>query len=481
MLRRMAEPPPVQLSKSRYVAGLRCPRLLWLGFHRPAFAAAPDAARLASIDAGREVGKAAHALFPGGVLVDEPDPRHEAAEARTRALLADPQVPAIFEAAFRYAGVRIRVDVIERLADGRVGLREVKASTAVKPEHVPDLALQKFVLRGCGLDVTSSELIYVDKRFARGDGPIDWSRFFRREDLGRDVDAILPGVERRLAEMHAVLAQSEEPGYEPDRRYLEPHDCEFWSYCTADRSPEWHLSIKRVSGELRARWVEALRTGQTWVSPQLGRALGVFEAPVWYLDFETIGPAIPLFPGTRPYQAVPVQWSLHRLTRDGSLVHREYLAHAGADPRPELARSLIDALRDDDAPIVVWSSYEDRLLRGLADHLPQLAIALADVRGRLLDLLPLVREHVYHPDFAGSFSLKSVAPALAPGFGWADLEAAADGMAASLALLRLQRGQVEAEQEPGLRRELLAYCRRDTEALTRVHQALRDLADGAAL
>jgi hypothetical protein len=412
------------------------------------------------------------------VLVDEPYDRHAAAEARTRALLDDPAVPAIFEAAFTHAGVRIRVDLLERLGEGRFGLREVKASTAVKPEHVPDLAVQKFVLRGCGLDVASAELVHVDKTYVRDEDPIDWARFFRREDLGRDVDATLAGVERRVAEMHDVLALGKAPDEEPGRRCHEPYDCEFWDHCTADRSAEWHLSFKRAGGERRARWVDALRTGRPWVSAGLGRALGVFEPRVWYLDFETIAPAIPLFPGTRPFQAVPVQWSLHRLGRDGSLKHDEYLAPAGADPRPALAQSLIDALREDDAPILVWSSYEDRILGSLAGQLPQLAIALADVRGRLLDLHPLVREHVYHPDFAGSFSLKSVAPALAPGFGYGDLETVADGTAAAAALLRLQRGEVDEAEAPALRGALLAYCRRDTEALVRVHAALRDLAGG---
>jgi len=474
----MREVVPVQLSKSRYTAGLQCPRRLWLGRHRPDAAAQPDAARQAIFDMGHEVGVAAHALFPGGVLVDEPYYRHAAAEARTRALLADPDVPAIFEAAFTFAGVRIRVDLLERLSEGRFGLREVKASTAVKPEHVPDLAVQKFVLRGCGLDVASAELVHVDNSYVRGEGPIDWTRFFRRENLGRDVDATLAGVGRRVAEMHEVLALGEAPDEEPGRGCHQPYDCEFWAFCTADRSAEWRLSFKRADDVRRARWVEALRTGRPWVSAGLGRALGVFQPPVWYLDFETISPAIPLLPGTRPYQVVPVQWSLHQLGCDGSLEHREYLAPAGADPRPALAESLIDALRDDDEPIVVWSSYEDRVLGSLAGPLPEWTIALADVRGRLLDLHPLVRDHVYHPGFAGSFSLKSVAPALAPGFGYGDLEGVADGTAAAAALLRLQRGQVDEAEVSALRQALLTYCRRDTEALVRVHGALRDLADG---
>jgi len=152
----MSKTSQVLLSKSRYTAGLQCPRRLWLGRHRPDVAAEPDAARQAIFEMGHEVGVAAHALFPGGVLVDEPYYRHAAAEARTRALLADPDVPAIFEAAFTHSGVRIRVDLLERLGEGRFGLREVKASTAVKPAHVPDLAVQKFVLRGWGLEVPSA-------------------------------------------------------------------------------------------------------------------------------------------------------------------------------------------------------------------------------------------------------------------------------------------------------------------------------------
>jgi len=471
-------PPVPHLSKSRFLGGLQCSRQLWLAAHEPGLGEPPDAARQAVIESGQEVGRAAHALFPGGVLVDEPPWRHGEAEARTRALLADPSVPAIFEGAFTHAGVRIRVDALERLGPdtGRFGLREVKAATSLKEEHVPDVAIQGWVLEGAGLAVPSLELVHIDGDFVRGEGPIDWDRFFVRADVRAAATAFLRDVPARLAEMRRVLAAREAPPVEPSGHCFTPWECPFWSYCTAEKPPAWHLGLRRAGEERRARWLGALASGRPWLGPELGPALAALEPPLWYLDFESAMPAIPLYAGTRPYEQVPFLFSLHRLGADGRLQHVDFLAGETGDPRPALAGALVDALREDAAPIAVWSGYEDRMLAGLAEAVPRLGVDLAGVRERLVDLLAIVRGHAYHPGFEGSYSLKAVAPALAPGFGYADLEEVADGATASAVYARLAAGGIQGAEAARLRAELRAYCRRDTEALAEVHRALRELA-----
>ena len=495
-------PPPATLSKSRYLAGCQCVRRVWLATRAPELGSEPDPARRAIFEMGFEVGRRAHALFPGGELVAHAAWQHADAVARTRELLADPRVPAIFEAAFEHAGVRIRTDVLERLPGGRFGLREVKASTEVKPVHVDDCAVQQLVLEGCGVRVASVELLHVNRDYERGERGIDWHAFFAREDLTRQVGSALPRVRERVPRFHALLREPQAPAIEPSGHCFDPYDCEFWQHCTRAKPADWVFHLPRLGRRfetLRAAGIEriteipdehalpalhariraALRSAQPRVEPGLARALREAGPPAHYLDFETASPAIPLFPGARPYEVTPFQWSLHTAGASGPLAHREFLADGERDPRRAFAETLVAALAGDTAPVIVYSPFESTQLGRLAARFPDLAPALTRIRGRLLDLLPVVRSHVYHPGFAFSFSIKAVAPALVPDLGWDDLGAIADGASAAAALTALAAGGLPADERAAVREALRRYCARDTLALARVHQALRGLAADA--
>jgi len=457
----------IGLSKSKYLAGLQCEKRLWLRCREPGFAAEPDAGTLAVMEMGNEVGKRAHLLFPGGVLVAEEHWRHAEAMHRTQELLGDPNVPAIFEAAFEHEGVRIRADVIERLVDGRFGLREVKASGSVKGHHLDDLAVQYFVLEGCGLPPGSVELVHVNRSYVRGEGEIDWTRFFAREDCAAQVASRLSTMPGQLEAMHALVARDAAPSVEPGSHCDNPFSCEFWEHCTRDKPPDWihylpglrapqRKALRQAGHEriallpanvaltpIQTRVRDALRSGRPVVSEALGEALCTLEPPLWYLDFETM---------------------------------RGFRAPGRGDPRRACAESLVAALAADDAPVAAYTRFEQTQIAGLMRALPDLDDALYDISERLVDLHELARAHVYHADFRGSFSLKTVAPALVPGFGYGDLDAVAGGTAASAAFLHVARGELEPSEERRLREALLAYCKRDTLALVEVHRALCALA-----
>jgi hypothetical protein len=395
--------------------------------------------------------------------------------------------------------VRIRVDVLERLGDGTWGLCEVKSGTHVKDVHLDDVAVQRYVLEGCGIRVPSAEVVHVDNTYVRDDGDIEWPRFFVRRDVTHDVAARLPDVAALVREMHGTLASPDAPAIEPSPHCSAPYDCEFWGHCTRDKPEDWivHLprlrtarldalrtaGVERITDipedfplrALQARVREVLRSGREFVSPDLGAALAAFGPPADYLDFETMNPAIPLYPGTRPYERLPFQWSLHRLDAAGAVSHGAFLADGRTEPRRVFAESLITALRGATAPILVYSSFETGVLDELAWALPDLAGELKAIRGRLGDLYAIVCRHVYHRGFGFSFSLKSVAPALVPGFGYDNLEGVADGGGASRAFARIAAGRCSPDEEARMRCQLLAYCERDTQALVELHRALRRL------
>jgi Domain of unknown function(DUF2779) len=483
------------LTKSRYMAGLQCPRRLWLVVHDPL--PYEDPAPGSPLDMGQVIGTKAHLLFPGGVPITEEPWQHAQAAARTAALMDDARVPAIFEAAFEHDGIRIRVDVMERLGNGTWGLREVKSSSGLKDHYLDDIALQAHVLRGAGIAVSSIQLLHVNTAYVRGPDGICWPEFFTRLDVAAGVAERLVDLPGRLPAMRDCLALTEPPDVEPGSHCDSPYTCDFKDQCIAGKPDDWITYLPRLTAaratELKLLGIEAISaipadfpltwkqtiirnataSRQPYVSPDLIHLLGGYGPPACYLDFEAMMPPIPLYQGTRPYQTIPFQWSLHAETEDGALHHREFLAGGDSDPRRAFAETLIEALDAFDGPIVVYSAYEKTRLNDLVREFPDLGVLLRKIIARLADLLPIVRGAVYLPDFWFSNSIKSVAPALCPGFGYDDLEGVADGMAAAGAFLQFASGSIPGREEAEqLRVALLAYCHRDTMAMVEVHRAL---------
>jgi predicted RecB family nuclease len=488
--------PEPRLSKSRYLTGLQCVRRLWLGWHDPEPKSEPAPGTVLAV--GTDVGTAARQVVPSGVLVDEGPDQHERAVERTRELMQQSATPAIFEAAFTFDRIRVRADILERLPGGTWRLAEVKSSTRTKPEHLHDLSVQAHVISGCGIPIEEMLLIHVDTTYVRRADGIDWFGYFKRYDVTTEVRELLPLVPGRVAEMHAILGLPDAPEVRPSRHCSIPFDCEFWNKCTAEKPRDWIFNLPRLRpkqfeelgaqgiesmrdippefplSSLQRRVVDAMVSGQEFVSIELGEALSALSPPATYLDFETFSPAIPVYVETSPYQRVPFQWSAHH--DDGHLLveHFEFLADGDRDPRRQFAETLLAAIEPLPGPIIVYSPFEASVLRQLALHLPDLSQRLLALKNRLQDLLPIMRGHVVPWPFLGSFSIKDVAPALAPGFSYSDLLEVADGSDASTAFYQLASSKsVPDERRAGYRRALLAYCERDTLGLLTTHRALQ--------
>ena len=491
----------IYLTKSRYTAGLQCLRRLWLDVHEPADREEPEVGSAA--DVGLEIGRMAHLLFPGGVLVEEKPWEHAAAVARTAALMADRSVPAIFEAAFEHSGMRVRVDVLERLSRGCWGVREVKSSGEVKDHYYDDVAAQVHVVRSAGLRLSSVEVVHVNKDYVRGLRGIVWPEFFRRAEVKTEAWTKLDGIDRRIKKQLACLSMPEAPKVEPEAHCHTPYSCAHWDRCTAAKPVDWVYYMPRFNAErraeLKALGVEAIsaisddfrltprqkiirdvtRSGKPFVASDLSERLDGSGPPAFYLDFETFMPAVPLYPGARPYQTMPFQWSLHRVDSKGHVSHQEFLAKGDVDPRRQFAETLIAALKGGKWPVIVYSSYEQTQLNELAVIFSDLARPIASIIQRLSDLMPVVQGGLYHPGFEFSASIKSAAPALCSDITYDDLGEISDGASASAAFWLMASGRADAKTSAHLRRSLRAYCHRDTWAMVRLHQALNMLMTGS--
>jgi len=485
----------MRLSKSRYTAGLQCHRQLWWRVHEPdAPELVPNASQQAIFDQGHRVGAEARERVPGGVLIDLP---HDAIAERietTRKALAE-GAPVIYEASFMADDTFAAVDILERSEDDW-RLVEVKSSTKVKPEHIPDVAVQLHVLRRSGLAVGRAEVMHLNRACIHP----DLDDLFARPDVTAEAEQLLPGTPAEIGRQLAMLGKPI-PEVPIGRHCDTPHECPFKGRCFPKR-PEHHISklyyIGARSWDLEAEGVttidelpagfrlqppaerqrRAVATGKTIVEPGLAAALAELQAPIAILDFETVAPAIPVWNGCRPYDPVPVQFSCHVQDGRGGWTHHEWLAEGPADPRPEMVRRLTSACQGAGTILAYYSNFEDRTLRLVAEALPEIAKPVQNVLVRLADARPIVRDHVYHLDFGGSFSLKAVLPALVPELSYEGMEIAG-GMAASYQLERLLlRGEtVPAPERERLREALRRYCELDTWGVVRMLERLGELAE----
>jgi len=224
--------------------------------------------------------------------------------------------------------------------------------------------------------------------------------------------------------------------------------------------------------EIQRRACTSVQTGEPWFGDELGEVLSGLKYPVCFMDFETVNPAIPRCAGMRPYDQLPFQFSVHSQKEPvATLEHHDFLARDASDPRREFISSLCHALGESGS-IVVYSSFESQRLSDLAAWLPEYAERINAIQARLFDLLPVVREHTYHAAYAGSYSIKSVFPALVPGMTYEGMEVA-DGTEAGLAWESLVRGSLDQAERERIEKALLAYCGQDTLALVRLVESLR--------
>jgi predicted RecB family nuclease len=441
------------------------------------------------------VGELARARFPGGILIDHPHQAFAERLSSTRTAI-EGGAPAIFEACFEGDGVFIAVDVLLREDSGWTVI-EVKSGSSVKAEHIPDAAIQTWVLRGAGLEVTRVEIMHLNPAYRHP----DQGELFVREDVTEPVEGFLPQVPALVQELRAML-----DGPRPDKALgahcYEPRECALHARCWPEDPNHirhlYNVGPKKTISYMASgvhrfqdlppnaklpfaaqRQLTALREQRLVVEPTLAEAIAPFESPLGYLDFETVGRAVPVWEGLAPWGAAVAQFSYHEEQADGSHAHVGWLAEGPGDPRRELAEAMLAATAGAKR-IVTYSAYEKTRITELKRLVPERAAALDELLAKLVDLLPVVRNNVYHPDFRGSFSLKYVLSPLVPELTYNDL-VIVDGRLASVEIARLLfvAHKIPVAERDRLRQDLLDYCERDTWATVRLMARLRELVYGA--
>ena len=471
------------LSKSRLMSARQCLKRLYLEVNEPGLAVRSPATE-AAFRTGHAVGAIAQRLYADENSVVIPfDGGMDHALRKTARLVRDKVRFPIFEATFQYGGVLVRIDAL--LPDGdEWRIVEVKAAASVKEEHEFDCAAQRWVFEGLGHGLCSIALAHVDSTFVY-EGQGDFGGLLMEIDQTDSTGRLLPLVPAWIDSAREALAGGE-PDVAVGAQCFHPYECPFIAHCwpsDTDYPVQGLGGSKARLGEFvtegyrdvrdvpearlndRQRWIQKVtRSGRAETLSGARDFVAALDYPRYYLDFETIMPAIPVWAGTRPYETLPIQWSCHYEAEPGLLEHADFLDLSGRPPMRMLAESLIRALGTS-GPVLVYTSYENRVLNGLRERYPDLERPLMAIARRLVDLYLPTRQFYYHPAMAGSWSLKAVLPTIGVDMDYKELEGIQEGTEASEGYLEAIRPDTPAARKAELERQLRAYCRFDTEAM----------------
>ena len=473
------------LSKSRLISAWQCPKKVHLEKHRPELAVITP--QMESLFAGgHQVGDVAQQFYGTADSVEIAFD-FKTMVAETKQLIDGGADFPIFEATFRHENVLIRADVLIP-EPGGWKVVEVKASTSVKDYHKLDCAIQLWVMRESGLPVTSISLAHINNQFVYpGNG--DYDGLLVEHDLTEEANGLKQAVVDLLVDAREAVT-GPMPDINVGAHCNKPYACQFQSYCWPQdtKYPITGLGGSKAKlGEYVAlgahdildvdensitstsqhRIYRVTCKGEPEILDGARQQLSALPYPRYYLDFETIGPGVPIWPGTRPYAAIPVQWSCHIEEEGGELRHEEFLDLSGEPPMRALAEKMIASLGDS-GPVLMYTNYEQKVIEGLIEMFPDLASPLEKIINRLWDLHPVVKENYYHPDMLGSWSIKAVLPTINPEMDYKKLEGIAEGMGASDGFIEAINPETDMLRKQELEEQLLRYCKFDTEAMVEI-------------
>lgn len=479
------------LSKSQFVKGIQCPKALWIYRHRKDLHPEVDEATQALFDMGHDVGELAMKVWPEGVEVTEEYYDITGAIESTNKFIEEGKT-VIFEAtALSPEGIYSKIDILAKVeGEDCWDLIEVKASTRVKDYHIWDMASQRLAFEGAGYKIRKSVLMHVNNKYERN-GEIDPVAFFHQEDCTEVVLERMEEAKKELPNLLEVLGQEEMPTCSIGSHCSSPFSCDYMDFCW-EGFPEYSVydvtsrgklanlleqgieDVKDIPdgfiGGLKEVDIQSYKTGEVHVNKEaLSDWAADLRYPLYFLDYETINPAIPPCDGMKPYKQYPFQFSLHiQREAGGELEHHEFLHTKSSDPQRAFAEKLVEVCGDEGSVVVYNRQFEAGVNNKLAEKFRDLRTALFAINGRMIDLLdPFQKRWLHHPDQLSSASIKSVLPAFCPEFSYSDLDVS-DGGAASRMGAAIIAGKLNDEQLEEVSRGLREYCGLDTLAMVKI-------------
>ena len=487
------------LSKSKYCSAVQCPKMLWLKKNKPEVF--DDSVMNESVlETGNEVGDLAMGLL--GDYVEVPFGNLDEMIERTSELLVD-GIPIITEASFSYNGLFCSVDILKNLGSGVVEIYEVKSSTSVKDIYYDDAAYQCYVLSELGFVVKKVCIVHINNEYERF-GELDLHQLFKGEDITETVFSMQSEVRANIEKLEQYMKNDDEPSENIGLHCFDPYECGFFGYCTRDLGKP---NVFDVAGARLTTKFKCYEKGMiTFSELSEGKALSAGQMiqveyelfdkppyidkkaisefldglsfPIYFLDFESYQPAIPLYDHSKPFEQIVFQYSLHYIERKGGeLKHTEFLAYPGENPRRLLAEQLCRDIPENVCVTAYNMGFEKGRIKGLAQLYPDLADHLMNIQDNIKDLMiPFQKKYYYSKEMQGSYSIKYVLPALFPDdpqLDYHNLDGVHNGTEASATFKKMESMLIEEMEE--CRKNLLSYCGLDTFAMVKVWQKLNEV------
>jgi len=498
------------LSKSLYTKGLQCAKALWLKKYNKEVLTPPNEQALSVFKTGDEVGGLACDLFPGGKEIPFDRDNIDGMIALTKQYLEE-GVKDIYEATFKYDDVLVMVDILHINDDGSVEIYEVKSSTwnakkkiADIQKYIEDASIQHYVLNGCGFEIKKTSIVLLNTDYIRG-AKLEIDKLFTIVDVTVNVLTLQKNIPITLQTFQEVLTDKEhEPNVDIGRHCKNPYECDAMAYCWKVQREIPDYSVFNIfSLTAKSKALDLYRQGIVKVEDipddfemsekqretvnawkhqnkivnkdEIQNFLNTITYPLYHFDFETYQNAVPMFEGTKAFQQIPFQYSLHIEHANGDIEHKEFLGKEGTDPREALVQRLVSDIPKDVTVLAYYSLFEESRLKELATAFPEYGEHLLAIAGNLVDLeVPFKNKSFYVPQMKGRSSIKVVLPALVPDMekAYKELELVQNGGDAMNIFPLL--ADMPQEQKDRHRCALLKYCELDTLAMVKVLDKLKD-------
>ncbi|RLG09262.1 DUF2779 domain-containing protein [Candidatus Pacearchaeota archaeon] len=483
------------LTKSNYLLGLQCPKLLWVSKNDKERIPKPDEIAHAKFKTGDIIGVLATKVFSDGIDLSELDFKENINKTKESLELRKP----IFEAGFLEEDLFSRGDILLPVGVDEWDIIEVKSATKLKDINIHDVSFQKYVYEKAGLKIRHCILMHINNQYVKS-GEIEPNELFTQTDITEQVEHFSEGIEKRIENMLKIINSKEEPKCSLGVHCSNPYDCPLKEECWKDVPEESIFEFYRMlskkkfvlydSGVVKLNEVPdsvklndkqkiqkllAEKGGTHSDKKQIDFFLENLQYPIYYLDFETINPAIPKFDGMKPYQRIPFQFSLHIQEKpNGKLKHISFLAEGISDPRPKFMQALKDNLAKKGSILVYNQGFEKGVLKECSDALPEFKEWYEkNILPRIKDLWDVFKDFSYYdPKQKGSTSIKYVLPVLSDLSYKMDIK---NGALASLEYERVTYGNVSDKEREKIRKQLEKYCELDTLAEVEIVKALTEI------
>ena len=488
------------LSKSTYIRGLQCEKSLYLYKHNYNLRDGISSQLQAIFNQGTNVGIFSQKLFPNGVDASPSDHfKIQESVLKTKEFI-DNGESIIYEATFQFNGVLVALDILVKDEYGWKAF-EVKSSTSISGTYINDTAIQYYVITNCGIELKDISIVYINNQYIKK-GDIDVKELFTVESVLDRVKEVVPSIPNQIESFKKLISQDFVPNIDIGIHCSTPYGCDFMGHCWK-HIPQY--SIFNISNLYTTKKFELYENGIIsfdqldlnnsklnsnqilQVTSELNKTTYIdkdniteflkdFEYPLYYLDFETMTSAVPIYDNSKPYQQLVFQFSLHIQTEHGKLEHKEYLAEASPniDPRINFVKQLINDCGSTGDILVYNIGFERGKLNDLITMFPVYTTDINKIIGRLKDLMiPFQKKWYYTPAMKGSYSIKYVLPALVPELSYQDLEIKEGGTASSI-FTQMVNGEFEGDIDK-TKRDLLEYCKLDTYAMVKILGKLKEV------